>query len=106
MIRSKLKSRFGRITQMAFFWAALALLLHLVPGGVKPGRAQSSRSREGIQTFAMASPRSKVQGPRSLCLESTLGFGPWTLDYSSPSVVSRMRRGDMGSWFWRTPVAR
>src|SRR5579863_4754816 len=35
MLRSKLK--------MAFFFAALALLLHLVPGGVKPARAQSSR---------------------------------------------------------------
>ena len=28
---------------MAFFWAALALLLHLIPGIVAPGRAQSSR---------------------------------------------------------------
>jgi hypothetical protein len=35
MLRSKLK--------MTFFFAALALLLHLVPGGVKPARAQSSR---------------------------------------------------------------
>src|SRR5438477_10738693 len=43
MIRSKLKSRFERVTRMAFFFAALALLLHLIPGVVKPGRGQSSR---------------------------------------------------------------
>src|SRR5438477_2794606 len=43
MIRSKLKSRIVRATRMAVLLAALALLLHLVPGGVKPGRAQSSR---------------------------------------------------------------
>src|SRR5262249_34978932 len=35
MIRSKFN--------MTFFLAALALLLHLVPGGIKPSRAQSSR---------------------------------------------------------------
>src|SRR6266853_4582197 len=43
MIRSKLKSRIQRVTRMTFFLAALALLLHLIPGVVKPGRAQSSR---------------------------------------------------------------
>src|SRR5260370_21002727 len=35
MIRSKLR--------MAFFYAVLALLLHLIPGGIDPSRAQSSR---------------------------------------------------------------
>ena len=43
MIRSKLKSRGKRVLKMTFFFAVLALLLHLVPGAVKPGRAQSSR---------------------------------------------------------------
>src|SRR5882724_7758982 len=35
MIRSKLR--------MAFFYAVLALLLHLIPGGIDPSRGQSSR---------------------------------------------------------------
>lgn len=26
--------------------------------------------------------------------------------YSNPNVVSKMRRGDIGNWVWRTPVAR
>jgi hypothetical protein len=51
MIRFETASRRERILQsrrlrgrnMAFFFAALALLLHLVPGAVKPTRAQSSR---------------------------------------------------------------
>jgi hypothetical protein len=43
MLRSKLKSRFRRVLRMTFFWAVLALLLHLVPGTVDPTRAQSSR---------------------------------------------------------------
>jgi hypothetical protein len=51
MIRSKLRIYFERLEnslpqrlrEMAFFFAALALLLHLVPGGIKPSRAQSSR---------------------------------------------------------------
>src|SRR5713226_10784 len=43
MIRSKLKSRIERVTRMAFFFAVLALLLHLIPGGIDSSRGQSSR---------------------------------------------------------------
>src|SRR5262245_26847167 len=38
-----LRPCFRRAINMTFFLAALALLLHLVPGGIKPTRAQSSR---------------------------------------------------------------
>src|SRR5690242_16732541 len=43
MLRSRLKPRFERVIRMVFFLAALALLLYLLPGGIKPSRAQSSR---------------------------------------------------------------
>jgi hypothetical protein len=43
MIRSKIASRFERATTMTFFWALLALVLHVLPGPVAPVRAQGSR---------------------------------------------------------------
>src|SRR5271170_3981341 len=43
MIRSKIASRFKRATTMTFFWALLALALHVVPGAVEPLHAQGAR---------------------------------------------------------------
>jgi hypothetical protein len=43
MIRSKIASRFKRATTMTFFWALLALALHVVPGAIVPTRAQGTR---------------------------------------------------------------
>src|SRR5215831_14230960 len=42
---------------MTFFFAALALLLHLVPGGIKPFRAQSLRKDNMVFTSRAAPPR-------------------------------------------------
>src|SRR5215831_2160729 len=51
----------GRVPEragtMTFFFAALALLLHLVPGGVKPFRAQSLRKDTIVFTSRAAPPR-------------------------------------------------
>jgi len=43
MIRSKIASRFKRATTMTFFWAFVALALHIWPGAVVPTRAQGTR---------------------------------------------------------------
>ncbi|MGC1620734.1 MAG: hypothetical protein WA765_19755 [Candidatus Acidiferrum sp.] len=43
MLRSKIESRFTRATTMTFFWALLALALHVLPGPVQSLRAQGSR---------------------------------------------------------------
>src|SRR6266705_1163023 len=43
MIRSKIASRFKRAKTMSFLWALLALILHVVPGAVRPAHAQGSR---------------------------------------------------------------
>src|SRR5260221_2467483 len=43
MIRFDRTSRFERAKRMAFFFAVLTLLLHLIPGGIDPSRGQSSR---------------------------------------------------------------
>src|SRR5271170_8222217 len=43
MIRSKIAARFVRATTMTFFWALLALALHVVPGAVEPLHAQGAR---------------------------------------------------------------
>src|SRR6266446_6473137 len=43
MIRSKIASRFERAKTMTFLWALLAFALHVVPGAVRPARAQGSR---------------------------------------------------------------
>src|SRR5277367_4874133 len=43
MIRSKIASRFKRAKTMMFFWALLALMLHVVPGVVAPVHAQGTR---------------------------------------------------------------
>jgi hypothetical protein len=43
MIRSKIESRFKRATTMGFLWALVALLLHVIPGPVRPAHAQGSR---------------------------------------------------------------
>ena len=46
MLRSKLKLRFERVLGMTFFFAAVALLLHLVSGNIMPSRVQSSRKHD------------------------------------------------------------
>jgi hypothetical protein len=43
MIRSRFALRFKRSTSMPLLWACLALLFHMVPGGVAPAQAQGSR---------------------------------------------------------------
>ena len=43
MIRSKIASRFKRATTMTFLWGLLGLLLHVVPGAVRPAHGQGSR---------------------------------------------------------------
>jgi hypothetical protein len=43
MIRSKIASRFKRAITMGFFWAIVALALHVWPGAVVPTHAQGTR---------------------------------------------------------------
>ncbi|MGC2832047.1 MAG: hypothetical protein WB994_20580 [Candidatus Acidiferrum sp.] len=43
MIRSKIAPLFKRATTMTFFWAFLALALHVVPGALAPAHAQGTR---------------------------------------------------------------
>src|SRR5271156_5223740 len=43
MIRSKIASRFKRAITMGFFWALVALALHVWPGAVVPTHAQGTR---------------------------------------------------------------
>jgi len=43
MIRSEIAPRFERATTMTFFWALLALALHVVPGAIGPAHAQGTR---------------------------------------------------------------
>src|SRR5271154_705422 len=43
MIRSKIAAPFKRAKTMMFFWALLALMLHVVPGAVAPVHAQGTR---------------------------------------------------------------
>lgn len=43
MIRSKIAPRFERATTMVFFWALLALVLHVIPGAVTLVHAQGTR---------------------------------------------------------------
>ncbi|HUB59040.1 MAG TPA: hypothetical protein VL975_01155 [Candidatus Micrarchaeia archaeon] len=43
MLRSKIAQRFVRAKTMTFFWALLALALHVVPGAIGTAHAQGSR---------------------------------------------------------------
>ncbi|MGB7026640.1 MAG: hypothetical protein WBD72_05050, partial [Candidatus Acidiferrum sp.] len=43
MIRSKIAPRFERATTMVFFWALLALVLHVIPGAFTLVHAQGTR---------------------------------------------------------------
>src|SRR5580704_2864147 len=43
MIRSKIATRSSRATTMMFYWALLGLVLHVVPGAIRPTHAQGTR---------------------------------------------------------------
>src|SRR5215831_8652216 len=90
----------GRVPEragtMTFFFAALSLLLHLVPGGVKPFRAQSLRKENMVFTSRTAPPRcAALRG----CAVSAAGepSGPSAKRHSDSALTTARPAGADGA---------